>query len=151
MNDQQQDDLLLTDAQLLARFEAADLPGTAWTHRAHVRVAWMYLDAHPFAEALEHMRRGIKALNASLGIEDGPGVGYDETTTHAFMHLILATMQAYAEARPAPTALDFCDVHRHMLQPTVLRLFYSPARRMHPKARSAFVPPDLAPLPAIDG
>jgi hypothetical protein len=30
-----------------------------------------------------------------------------------------------------------------------LRLFYSPNRRTHPLAKTAFVAPDLAPLPKI--
>ena len=42
---------------------------------------------------------------------------------------------------------EFCDTHPHLMQTSVLRLFYSPARRMDPKAKEGFVEPDLTPLP----
>lgn len=143
------DDRELGDTELFMRFEACTLERRHWTHRAHVRIGWTYLQEHSLDEALVRMRRGIKGINASLGIEDAPAKGYNETTTHAFMHLLLATMRAYADVHPAPTATIFCDVHGHLLQPTVLRLFYSPARRLHPDAAAAFIAPDLAPLPEI--
>ena len=75
--------------------------------------------------------------------------GYNETTTHAMMHLIAATMAAYGEAMPTPDADSFCDTHPHLLSKHILRLFYSPARRMHPDAKSRFIEPDLATLPII--
>jgi hypothetical protein len=75
--------------------------------------------------------------------------GYNETTTHAFMHLILATTRAYGGTHPAPDADAFCDSHPQLMTRHALRLFYSPGRRMHPLAKSRFMEPDLAPLPQI--
>ncbi len=139
----------MDDRELLRRFEDLTLPFEQWTHRAHVKVAFLYLRALPFEEALARMRRGVMAYNAANGVKEGPQSGYNETTTHAFMRLIDAMMRAYGEHFPAPDADAFCDAHPQLMSKHVLRFFYSPARRMHPESRQRFVEPDLAPLPAI--
>ena len=139
----------MTDEELLPSFEGLTLPFADWTHRAHVKVAHTYLSRHSFDEALDRMRAGIKAYNAQHGVPEGPTSGYNETTTHAFMHLVLATMRAYAQTHPCPNADAFCDTHPQRMTKHALRLFYSPQRRMHPLAKTQFIEPDLAPLPQI--
>jgi len=135
-----------SDEDLLVQFENQTLPKEEWTHRAHVRVGYFYLVKHPFDVALVLMREGVKKLNAAHGVEEGPLSGYNETTTHAFLHLIAATMAAYG---PMPDADSFCDRHTQLMNRNVLRLFYSPDRRTDPRAKTDFVEPDLAPLPRI--
>ena len=76
------------DAALLARFEAQAIPREEWTHRAHVKVAYLYATSYPFDEAIVKLREGIKALNAVLEVPEGPLMGYNETTTHALLHLV---------------------------------------------------------------
>ena len=139
----------LTDAELLAAFEAQSIPRPQWTHRAHVKIAYLYITKYPFPEALDKIRTGIQKLNAANKVEESPTSGYNETTTVAFTYLVAATIAAYSPVFPTPTADTFCDTHRHLLSPTILRLFYSPAQRMHPDAKTKFVEPDLAPLPKI--
>ena len=140
----------MDDGEFLKSFEALWLPFAEWTHRAHVKVAFLYLRAHPFDEALARLRKGIKAYNAANEVVESPTSGYNETTTHAFLHLIAATMAAYGEAMPTATADAFCDMHPQLMTRNVLRLFYSPQRRMDPKAKSEFVEPDITPLPRIN-
>ena len=137
----------MDDADFLSQFESQTLPFEAWTHRAHVKIAWIYLDRYPFDEAVDRMRRGIQAYNARNEVPEGPTSGYNETTTVAFMHLVHATKTAYADAFPADTADAFCETHPQLLHRHVLRLFYSPQHRLHPEAKTTFIPPDLAPLP----
>jgi hypothetical protein len=137
------------DDELLNAFEQLTLPFAEWTHRAHVRVAFCYLRTHRFEEALAKMRRGVTAYNAHHGVSEAPTSGYNETTTHAFLHLIAATMSAYGEAIPVSTSALFCEAHAQLMTRHALRLFYSPHRRMHPSAKTQFVEPDLAPLPTI--
>jgi hypothetical protein len=43
------------------------------------------------------MRSNVKAYNDHNGVPESATSGYNETTTHAFLHLILATLQAYGE------------------------------------------------------
>ena len=139
----------MTDDELVTAWESRVLPLDQWNHRAHVKVAFTCLRRHPFTEALEKMRSGIKAYNARHQVPETPTIGYNETTTHAFMHIIAATMQAYGQARPTSDADAFCDTHPQLMTPQTLRLFYSPQRRMHPMAKTQFVEPDLTPLPRI--
>src|SRR5882762_1664118 len=139
----------MDDAAFLKSFEDLSLPFAQWTHPAHVKVGFLYLRAHPFEEALKRIRGGIKAYNAANQVPEGPTSGYNETTTHAFLHLIAATMAAYGEAMPTPTADVFCDTHPQLMTRNALRFFYSPQRRMHPQAKTIFIEPDLAPLPHI--
>jgi hypothetical protein len=140
----------LTDDELLHSFEDCTLPHREWTHRAHVRVAYLYVKQHPFEIALAKMREGVKRLNAAHGTVESPTSGYSETTTHAFLHLIAATLAAYEGTFPSENADAFCDTHPQLMTRHVLRLFYSPERRMHPEAKEWFEEPDLAKLPNRD-
>jgi hypothetical protein len=139
----------MDDADLIHQFEACTLPFDQWTHRTHIKVAFLYLREHGFDGALARLRTGIKAYNAANNVPDGPLMGYNETTTHALLHLIHAVMRAYSETFPTPTADSFCDAHPQLMSKHVLRFFYSPQRRLHPQAKVRFVEPDLAPLPRV--
>lgn len=139
----------MDDRTLIERFERQQLPPPDWTHRAHVRVAYLYLAEHPFEEALERVRSGIQALNAANGVPEGPNRGYNETTTRAFLHLVAATMEAYGTALPSADSEAFCDHHPQLMCKQILRCFYSPEQRMRPEAKTEFVAPDLAPLPRL--
>jgi hypothetical protein len=141
----------VNDDALVQAFEERTLPLAQWNHRAHVRVAFTYLRRHAFDEALRLMRDGVKGFNARHNVPDSPTSGYNETTTVAFMTIIAATMQSYSKAFPTPDGESFCNNHPHLLHKQVLRLFYSPERRMLPEAKEHFVEPDLIPLPRIDG
>jgi hypothetical protein len=140
----------MDDAALLRQFEDCTLPFGEWMHRTHVKVTFLYLRSHGFDEALARLRTGIKAYNAANNVPDGPLMGYNETTTHALIHLIYAVMCAYRGSHPTPTADAFCDTHLQLMSKHVLRFFYSPARRLHPEAKVRFIEPDLAPLPRFE-
>jgi len=139
----------MTDNEFIGAFESLSIPLDQWSHRAHVKVAFVYLSRHPFEQALEKIRSGIKAHNAHHQIPETPTAGYNETTTCAFTHLIAATMRAYGQTHLTPDSDSFCDVHPQLMTPCALRLFYSPQRRTDPRAKTEFLAPDLAPLPAV--
>jgi hypothetical protein len=137
----------MDDHELLSQFENLTLPFAQWTHRAHVKVAYLYLRQYPFSQAMEKLRNGIKAYNAANNRPDGPTEGYNETTTHAMAHLICAVVRAYDKTHPVTTADSFCDMHPQLMSQYVLRFFYTPQRRMDPRAKKQFVEPDLTALP----
>ena len=141
----------MDDAELVRQFEACTLPFDQWTHRAHIRVAYTYLQRYPFKEALARIAPNIKRYNAANNVPESPTSGYNQTTTHALLHLIAATMSAYAKTHPVKNGDEFCDMHPQLMTKHALRFFYSPARRMEPEAKTQFVEPDLAPLPRILG
>jgi hypothetical protein len=137
----------LTDAELLEQFEKCTLPRDQWLHATHVRVAYIYLSRCSFEVALEKMRSGIQSYNAVTGVVDGPHAGYHETITQAWLRLVASTMRHHDRGLDSD---DFCRLQPHLLQRSLLRLFYSRTRIMSPAAKRSFIEADLAPLPAVD-
>ena len=137
----------IEDQEFLQQFERCTLPFTEWNHRAHVKVAYLYLTGHPLEEAIDHIRRGIKRYNAANNVPEGPESGYNETTTVAFMRLVHATIEAYGAVFPVRTADEFCTTHPHLLHRTLPRIFYSPRGRDLKAEEHGFVEPDMCPLP----
>jgi hypothetical protein len=141
----------MDDDELMRQFESRSLSFDIWRrHRTHAKVAFLHLRKYSFDDALQKVRAGIKDINAKNHVPDGPLEGYNETTTHALMRLIHATMKAYGEVFPTPNADAFFETHPQLATKHVLRCFYSPQRREHPDAKRQFVEPDLAPLPCVD-
>lgn len=134
----------MTDEELRSAFESGTLPFASWTHRAHVRMAFLYASRHPFPAALDHMRRSIKAYNASQQVPESLDRGYHETITVAFMRLVCSKL---ARTGPFPDSEVFCDSHPDLLDKSVLLRFYSKERLRTAEAKQGFVEPDLAELP----
>ncbi len=133
-----------TDAAFLQQFESCSWPIENWDHRAHVKVAYLYLTDHPFHIAMEKIRAGVKAYNAANNIPEGPDVGYHETITQAWIRIVHA---AIGESDSFAGADAFCDAHTHLLDTKLLLQFYSRSHIMSPNAKADFVEPDVKPLP----
>ena len=147
----------MNDDELLAAFDAVELSLEQFSHRAHLRLAWILLENEGFDTALQRLRVGLPRLLEAFGIADTATQGYHETTTHAFLQLVDVTRRAYppemvdggskTEGARIEESEAFCEADPQLQSSKVLRLFYSPARRMDPRAKSEFLAPDLAPLP----
>ncbi len=133
----------LGDEELWAAFTAAALPAADWTHRAHLRVAWMFLNRHPLDEAHVLMRVGIIRLNAFHGLVETPSRGYHETMTRLWLSLIAALMRTTG----APSSGAFVDACAGSLGKDAALRHYSRDRLTGVRARAVFVEPDLLPLP----
>ncbi len=107
-------------------------------------MAFLYLRDHPFEEALSRIRSGIRALNHANQVVDTDTSGYHETVTVAWARLIQSTMQAHGANS---SFSEFVSANPHLLQKSLLRLYYSRDRILSPNAKSTFVDPDLAALP----
>lgn len=134
----------MNDTELLERFERQAIPRGEWTHRLHVRMAYLYLRRHSFAEALVLIRTGIQRLNAANQVPEEPQAGYNETLTVAWATLVHTTI---SEQGPAETSDEFVDKQPQLLCRTLLRLFYSRAIWTEQDCKTKFVEPDLTPLP----
>jgi hypothetical protein len=134
----------LDDDALLAGFEGCTIPNEKWTHREHLRVAYLQLVRLPYAEALDRMRNGIRALNAANSVPEGLERGYHETVTVAWMRLIAAALRA---SGPAADSRAFFEAHPGLTDKFALRRHYSRDRILTAEAKARFVTPDLAPLP----
>jgi hypothetical protein len=132
----------MTDDEFLTAFETRTIDELP--HRAHVKVAYLYLRRYPLDEAIVKIRTGIQALAAAWNAPtDSLEKGYHETKTQAWARLVHLTLR---DAGPADSADAFCDQHPKLMQKTYLHAFYSPERLKTWDAKRDFVEPDLAPL-----
>jgi hypothetical protein len=137
----------MDDRVFLSAFEAAAISSDRWTHRDHVRVAFLYLRALPFSEAVDRLRRGIRALNRANGVADTPTSGYHETVTVAWARIVAAAITSELQAASFETFANACPT---LLSRDRLRAHYGKERLMSSAARASFVEPDLEPLPGRD-
>ena len=134
----------MNDAEHLRRFEDHSLPKEQWNHRAHLKVAYLYLNRFSLPETLERLRTGIQAYNAAQGIQDTPTGGYHETMTQVWLQLVYTALRQFG---PAKTADAFFDAQPQLCDKSTPMLFYSRNCIISPEAKRSFVAPDLAPLP----
>ena len=132
------------DEAFLKSFEDCTLPFAEWRHRAHIKVAYLYLRELPFAEALEKARTNIKRYNAATNTPETLERGYHETMTVAWMRLVDFTLREYG---PSASAEEFLEAQEHLLNRKALRFFYTRNTLISWKAKAEFVEPDLVPFP----
>jgi hypothetical protein len=138
----------LPDADFLAAFETLAIDIEKWSHRCHVRMAYLYLRDHGYEEGLRRIRDGIQALNASHGDKipkDKVDRGYHETMTVAWAQVVDATIRRWG---PEADFAAFAEIHGYLLHKRLLRLYYSTGRILTWDAKRTSVEPDLGPLPA---
>ena len=127
---------MLTDDELLARFEDGSLPRDAFHHEQHVHVAWMFVRRDGMPDALGRFSRALKRFAESKGT---PGL-YHETITWAYL-LIIGERMARA---PADTWREFAAANRDLLtwKPSLLDRYYAAGTLSSALARRAFLMPD---------
>lgn len=130
----------MRDAEFVAALESCTLPPELFDHRAHVRLAWLYLRAEPYEAALERMEQSIRRYAGRLGASRK----YHRTITVAWMRLVAA---AAAKTSPAMDFDAFVQARPHLLESGALRRHYSAERLASAEARVAALEPDLEPLP----
>jgi hypothetical protein len=133
-----------SDQDFLRAFEDCTLPFEQWKHRAHIKVAYLYLCELPYEQALAKARTNIKRYNAATNTPETLERGYHETITVAWMKLVEFTVHEYG---PAATAEEFLDAQEHLLNRKALRFFYTRDHLISWRAKAEWVEPDLVPLP----
>jgi hypothetical protein len=124
------------DREFVTQFEECTLPPDSFSHRNHVRLAWLYLKEEPLLAALDRFRRSLKRYAGSLGAS----AKYHETITFAFLFLIHERMQQ----APADETFDaFAERNPELFQKILLR-YYREETLASPLAREVFVMPDAA-------
>lgn len=142
----------MDDDTLLRGFLGRDLPASAWTHEAHLRVGYLHLRRYDLAEAHLRLRAGIILLNSVHGLVEGPTRGYSETLTWLWLVLLRAAMRAAgvplaAPDAPAPSSLDFLDRATALRLRELVHRHYTPEHLNSPTARARLCAPDREPLP----
>ena len=125
-------------------FEACRLPKERWTHHGHLLAGLWYLWHHPPEEALDVVRRRIRAHNESVGTANTDTGGYHETLTALFLRGIARHKATHRDAT-LPEAL--ASLLQSPLASSQWPLtFYSKERLFSVAARRAWVDPDIAPI-----
>ena len=126
----------MTEAEFVRAFEGCTLPNTAFHHRDHVRLAWIYLRQATPLEALARFAAGLQRFAAFNG---HPGL-YHETITWAYLFLIHERM---ADGTGGETWEEFAARNPDLLawSPSVLDRYYDPETLRSERARRLFVLP----------
>lgn len=135
----------MDDPTLLDTFGRAAVLEADWTHRAHLRIAWLHLGLHSLDVAHVLVRVGIIRLNAAQGLVETPTRGYHETLTRVWLCLVASLRKSH----PHETSGAFVDACAEALTSAAVLRHYSRDRIMSVEARARFVEPDLSPLPSI--
>jgi hypothetical protein len=133
----------MNDEALVSAFRGKTLPSEAWTHQAHLRMAWLYLNEYSIDEAHVLLRVAIIRLNDAHGLQETVTRGYHETLTRVWLTLVAAGMKSCA----APTSAEFLGEQLGSLGKDAVLQYYSRERLMSARARAVFVEPDIKPLP----
>lgn len=126
----------LDDPAFVAAFRDTSLPPSAFHHRDHVRMAWLYLRECGPVDAPARFAVDLQRFAVAKGV---PGL-YHATVTGAYMALISERIVT------TPTAVwdDFAAAHPDLFtwKPGVLDRYYSSERLWSPLARAQFLLPD---------
>jgi hypothetical protein len=127
---------MLTDAELLARFEDTTLPKELFHHAEHVRAAWLFVRRDGMPAALSTFSTALKRFAAAKGV---PGL-YHETITWAYLLLLDERQRRH----PDGTWAEMVAANPDLLswKPSVLDRYYSAEALWSDAARLAFVMPD---------
>jgi N-formylglutamate deformylase len=131
----------MDDQTFLRQFERCELDAAHFAHAGHLRLAWLYLQRYPFAEAVERTCSGIARYAAHLGAAGK----FHRTVTQALLHLMRAG-GACDRALGWPDFLAANPGLRDDARGCVAR-HYSVGLLASDAARTQFLQPDLAPLP----
>ena len=123
----------MRDRDFVAAFESCTLPPDLFPHRAHVRLAWLYLREDGLLDTLSRYSEGIQRYASSLGASSK----YHQTITWAFLFLIHERMARTDHA----TFDDFAAANEDLFGP-VLERYYSRETLASELARTTFVMPE---------
>jgi hypothetical protein len=130
---------------LAARFTACTLPVEEWTHAAHLRVGAWHVQVYGVADALAHLRPGIRRLNESYGNANTATSGYHETITVAYVRLIDAFLDTFEPDVSLGVRAEAL-VSGPLAAKDLLLAYWSKPRLASTDARTRWTPPDLGPL-----
>jgi hypothetical protein len=125
------------DRDFVAAFEDCTLPPALFTHRDHVRLAWLYLRDEPLLRALTRFAEGLRRYATSLGAS----AKYHETITWAFLFVIHERMQ-HGDAR---TFEEFAAANPDLFAwQSLMGRYYRSETLQSDRANRSFVMPDAA-------
>lgn len=122
-------------------FEAFRVSPADFDHRAHVRLAYVYLCGQPVTAAGESMKCALLAFLDHLGVG---AAKYHETITRAW---VMAVYHFMSRCAPCASADEFIERNPELLDSRIMLTHYSAEVLFSDEARARFVDPDIQPIP----
>ncbi len=129
------------DQRFCDAFEKLEVPPGEFDHRAHVRLAYVYLCRLEPEIATAAMKDALLSFLEHLGIGT---TKYHETITRAW---VMAVNHFMESTGPCSGFDEFIDRAPVLLDSQIMLSHYSAELLFSDEARSAFVEPDIAPIP----
>lgn len=98
----------MTDKEFLQHIEACTLPREAFTHRNHVRLAWLYLNDAPGGDPAARVAATIQRYATSIGA----ATKYDHALTMRWMRIV----EAAIAVTPADSFEAFITARAELLE-----------------------------------
>jgi len=133
--------LSASDRGFRREFEACRFPPAEFDHRAHVRLAYVYLTENDTDAAHLLMQRALLAFLQHHGVDVSK---YHETMTRAW---IMAVRHFMGMSPGAESSEVFLEANPRMLDSRIMMTHYSAQVLFSDEARAKFVEPDLHPIP----
>ena len=133
--------LSVEDQDFLREFEDCKFPPAQFNHRAHIRLAYIYLSEHDADSAHQLMRGALLSFLEYHGVDVSK---YHETITRAWIDAVRHFMEKTPSAESAD---DFIEKNPRMLDSKIMLTHYSAEVLFSDEARAKFVEPNLEPIP----
>lgn len=132
--------LELTDVEFTTQFEQCKLAEELFTHEAHLRLAWIYLDSFGLEKAEKRICDSIQAYTAHLGVESI----YNETVTIVAMKIV----DHFQRQGPSLIFNEFLREYPELLTnfKRLVAQHYSADIFSNEAAKRNFIEPDLLPF-----
>ena len=134
-------ELSTSDVEFRMAFEAGAIAPADFSHRAHVRLAYVYLADTDVNLALERMRAALVTFLCKHNI---PASKYHETLTRSWL---LAVNHFMHRTPVTASSDDFIARNEVLLDSKIMLTHYSAGLLFSDAARGEFVEPDLDPIP----
>lgn len=132
------------DRDFVIAFESGRIAPAQFDHRAHVRLAYVYLAESDSDTAVARMRDALLGFLRHHGIESSK---YHETLTRAWVLAVRHFMQISSGTASAD---EFIAAQPLLLDSKIMLTHYSAEVLFSARARAGFIEPDLGPIPKHD-
>lgn len=131
---------VLSDGDFLAQFEAQTLDKVYFNHLGHLRLAWLYLQAHDTDTAVSQVCLGIQAYATSLGATDK----FHMTITNAIVRIMAQRIDELTDKTWCAFLAENTDLVDDAQ--TVLAQYFSHSRLFSEEAQKTLLMPDRKPF-----
>ena len=122
-------------------FESGAIAPEQFSHREHIRLAYIYLCKGGLDEAYARTKEAIQSLLQRNHIDSAK---YHETLTLAWLKAVRYFMGNTASA---DSAAQFIEQNPRLLDSKIMLTHYSPETLFSDEARAKLIDPDIEPIP----